>query len=197
MARSTGPAVAGVLISCFSAPIFLRQASRVFSCATVWTCADELARAISRGSAGSWRAELRPKSIVEGWKFSWRKVEVRSGFARCHHRGAVYDSFSTLLAGGTCRAICFTSAAPGQGLLLTAMGIGALCSSLVIASIGDRMPRGLAHGVGGVALYGVLVVIFSVSSWFSLSMALMAIIGICHVSSQYARANRDSNLFAA
>jgi predicted MFS family arabinose efflux permease len=62
------------------------------------------------------------------------------------------------------------------------MGIGALCSSLVIASIGDRMPRGLLM-VGGVALYGVLVVIFSVSSWFSLSMALMAIIGICHVSS--------------
>jgi len=44
------------------------------------------------------------------------------------------------------------------------------------------MPRGLLM-IGGVAIYGVLVVIFSFSPWFSLSMGLMAIIGICHVSS--------------
>jgi len=44
------------------------------------------------------------------------------------------------------------------------------------------MPRGMLM-VGGVALYGVLVVIFSASSWFSLSMVLMAVIGLCHVSS--------------
>ena len=37
--------------------------------------------------------------------------------------------------------------------------------------------------LGGVALYGVLVVIFSASDWFALSMALMAVIGLCHVSS--------------
>jgi predicted MFS family arabinose efflux permease len=62
------------------------------------------------------------------------------------------------------------------------MGIGALCSSLLIASVGDRLPRGILM-LGGVALYGVLVVVFAASSWFSLSMALMAVIGLCHVSS--------------
>jgi predicted MFS family arabinose efflux permease len=62
------------------------------------------------------------------------------------------------------------------------MGIGALCSSLMIATLGDRMPRGLLM-LGGVTLYGVLVVIFAASPWFPLSMALMAIIGLCHVSS--------------
>src|ERR1044071_7327175 len=72
--------------------------------------------------------------------------------------------------------------AKGQGLLLTAMGIGALCSSLIIATIGDSMPRGLIM-TAGVALYGVLVVIFAVSPWFSLSLVLMAVIGLCHVSS--------------
>jgi MFS family permease len=35
----------------------------------------------------------------------------------------------------------------------------------------------------GVTLYGVLVVVFSASPWFSLSMVLMAAIGLCHVSS--------------
>ena len=37
--------------------------------------------------------------------------------------------------------------------------------------------------LAGVTLYGVLVVMFSASPWFSLSMVLMAIIGLCHVSS--------------
>jgi predicted MFS family arabinose efflux permease len=60
--------------------------------------------------------------------------------------------------------------------------VGALCSSLLIASIGDRMPRGILM-LSGVTLYGVLVVIFAASPWFSLSMLLMAVIGLCHVSS--------------
>jgi predicted MFS family arabinose efflux permease len=34
-----------------------------------------------------------------------------------------------------------------------------------------------------VTLYGLLVVVFSLSPWFPLSMVLMAIIGLCHVSS--------------
>jgi predicted MFS family arabinose efflux permease len=32
-------------------------------------------------------------------------------------------------------------------------------------------------------LYGVLVVMFAASPWFSLSLVLMAVIGLCHVSS--------------
>jgi predicted MFS family arabinose efflux permease len=43
--------------------------------------------------------------------------------------------------------------ARGQGLLLTAMGVGALCSSVLIASVGDRMPRGMLM-LGGVTLTG-------------------------------------------
>jgi len=72
--------------------------------------------------------------------------------------------------------------ATGQGLLLTAMGIGALCSAVLIASIGDRLSRGLFMLVG-VTLYGVTVALFSVSGRFELSMALMGIVGLCHVTS--------------
>jgi sugar phosphate permease len=60
------------------------------------------------------------------------------------------------------------------------MGIGALCSAVVIASVGDRLPRGLIM-LGGVTLYGLVLVIFSASPWFELSFALMVIIGLCHV----------------
>jgi predicted MFS family arabinose efflux permease len=72
--------------------------------------------------------------------------------------------------------------ASGQGFLLTAMGVGALGSAMMIATFGDRMPRGLFM-LGGVALYGLGVVAFAASPWFQLSMALMIIVGFANVCS--------------
>jgi predicted MFS family arabinose efflux permease len=62
------------------------------------------------------------------------------------------------------------------------MGGGALFSSVLVAFLGDRMPRGLVM-IGGVALYGILLVMFAASSSFVLSMALMFFVGLCHVTS--------------
>jgi predicted MFS family arabinose efflux permease len=62
------------------------------------------------------------------------------------------------------------------------MGVGALASAVMIASLGDRMPRGILM-IGGVGAYGLLVVVFALSSWFNLSLVLMAVIGLCHVAS--------------
>ena len=181
MARSTGPALSGVLISLFGTGFSYAVQAVFFLLATVWTMQMSSARykaPSARGQGG--HEESFGQSIIEGWKFSWRKVEVRSGILVVIIAALFMIPFSTLLP-VFARDLLHVGAR-GQGLLLTSMGIGALCSSLVIASIGDRMPRGLLM-VGGVALYGVLVVIFSASPWFPLSMALMAIIGICHVSS--------------
>jgi hypothetical protein len=54
--------------------------------------------------------------------------------------------------------------------------------SVLVASLGDRMPRGIVM-IGGVGIYGVLVVIFAASSSFALSLAVMALIGLSHVTS--------------
>ena len=132
------------------------------------------------GAHGGAHAESFGRSILEGWKFSWRKLEVRSGLFIVFFASLFMIPFNTLLP-VFARDLLHVGA-QGQGLLLTAMGIGALLSSLLIASVGDRLPRGMLM-LGGVALYGVLVVIFSASSWFALSMGLMAVIGLCHVSS--------------
>ena len=72
--------------------------------------------------------------------------------------------------------------ATGQGLLLTAMGIGALFSSVLVASIGDRLPRGKLM-LGSVTMYGSIIAIFAASPWFQLSLAMMGLAGICHVFS--------------
>ena len=72
--------------------------------------------------------------------------------------------------------------AAGQGLLLTAMGVGAVCSAVIIASVGDRLPRGILM-LGSVMLYGFFTVMFAASPWFWVSVVLMVIIGLCHVHS--------------
>lgn len=178
-ARSTGPALSGLLISLSNTGTSYAVQALFMVLATVWTTQlSKVAPGVPSGHGGS--EESFAQSIIEGWKVSWRTPEVRTGILIVIVAALFMIPFSTLLP-VFARDLLHVGAR-GQGLLLTAMGVGALCSSILIASLGDRMPRGLLM-LGGVALYGVLVVIFSVSSWFPLSMALMAIIGLCHVSS--------------
>src|SRR4029450_11857081 len=162
--RSTGPALSGVLISLFGTGFSYAVQAVFFLLATVWTLQMSSARCQS-GHPG--HGESFGQSIVEGWKFSWRKVEVRSGILVVIIAALFMIPFSTLLP-VFARDLLHVGA-QGQGLLLTSMGVGALGSSLMIASLGDRMPRGLLM-IGGVALYGVLVMIFSFSPWFSGAM---------------------------
>lgn len=177
MARCTGPALSGLLISLFDTGVSYAVQALFMVLATIWT--TQLSAAPSASSAEHGHKESFGQSIIEGRKFSWRTAEVRTGILIVIV-AALFMVPSTLLP--VFARDLLRVGARGQGLLLTAMGVGALCSSIVIASVGDRMPRGIMM-LGGVAIYGVLVVIFSASSWFPLSMALMAIIGLCHVSS--------------
>jgi predicted MFS family arabinose efflux permease len=70
--------------------------------------------------------------------------------------------------------------AAGQGLLLTGMGVGALSSSVVIASLGNRLPRGRVM-VAAAFCYGSLLVAFAASPWIGISMPLMVLIGLANV----------------
>ena len=178
-ARSTGPALAGILIARYgTAGSYATQA--IFCVlATLWTMqlrsrpqpsltADD----ISTSDSSFFR------SVVEGWKFSWRNEEVRTGLLVVMLVALLIVPFTTLLP-IFARDILSVGAA-GQGLLLTGMGVGALGSAVVIASLGDRMMRGLFM-LGGAALYGLSVVGFAASPWFRVSMVLMVIIGVANV----------------
>jgi MFS family permease len=181
MARSTGPALSGLLISLFGTGISYGVQAMFMVLATIWTTQMSSAKAGTTGGQGhGGHQESFGQSIIEGWKVSWRTAEVRTGILIVIVAALFMIPFSTLLP-IFARDLLHVGA-KGQGLLLTAMGVGALCSSVLIASVGDHMPRGILM-LGGVALYGVLVVVFSASPWFPLSMVLMAIIGLCHVSS--------------
>ena len=181
MARSVGPALAGLLIAVFDSGMAYGVQGLFFILATIWTTqmvSGRRAAAARHGHDGP--GESFARSIVSGWKFSWSKDEVRSSLLIVIVASLFMVPFSTLLP--IFARDLLQVGAQGQGLLLTSMGVGAFGSALIVATFGDRMPRGIMMLVG-VMLYGVLVVVFSASPWFSLSMILMAAIGLCHVSS--------------
>ena len=179
VARSIGPALAGVLIAMFgTAGSYFVQAA-FFFLATVWTVQLRSAQRSSAGAGGrSAHGESFGQSIIEGWKFSWRNEAVRTGLLIVMFASLFIVPFTTLLP--VFARDLLGVGATGQGLLLTAMGVGALCSAFLVASLGDRLPRGMLM-LGGVTLYGLVIVAFAASPWFGLSMALMGIVGLCHV----------------
>jgi MFS family permease len=180
MARSTGPALAGLLISVFNTGVAYGAQGLFFLLATLWTTQMRSGRRAAAARRSHGGNESFARSILSGWQFSWRKDEVRSSLLIVMVASLFMVPFSTLLP--IFARDILAVGAQGQGLLLASMGVGALGSALIIATFGDRMPRGILM-LAGVTLYGVLVVLFSASPWFSLSMILMAIIGLCHVSS--------------
>jgi MFS family permease len=179
VARITGPAVAGAIIAVWSTGGAYALQASFYVLATIWTIKlrDERSATSGRHSA---HEDSFGRSIVAGWKFSWRNVEVRTGLLVVSFASLFIIPFNTLLP--VYARDLLGVGATGQGLLLTSMGIGALASSVWIASLGDRMPRGMLM-IGGVGVYGLLVVIFALSTWFELSLALMAVMGLCHVAS--------------
>ena len=181
VARSTGPALAGVLIASFGTGGAYATQAVFYLLATFWTLRLRAAERLSAGAHGrSGHAVSFGQSIVDGWKFSWRNETVRTALLITMFAALFIVPFTTLLP--VFARDILDVGATGQGLLLTAMGVGALGSAVMIATFGDRMPRGLFM-LGGVALYGLSVVAFATSPWFHLSMAFMVIVGFANVCS--------------
>jgi MFS family permease len=178
VARSTGPALAGVLIAAYGTGGTYATQALFFFLATYWTL-----RLRPKNSSASSHAHAHVsfgRSIVEGWKFSWQNEIVRAALLISILAAFFIVPFMTLLP-VFARDILAVGAA-GQGLLLTAMGVGALASAVMIASFGDRIPRGIFM-LGGVMVNGLGVMVFAFSPWFNLSMLMMVVAGCTTVCS--------------
>jgi MFS family permease len=181
VARSTGPALAGILIASLGTGGAYAAQAAFYVLATFWTLRLRAAAgAPGAAHGGHGHGVSFGRSIVEGWKFGWRNETVRTALLITMLASLFIVPFTTLLP-VFARDLLHVGAT-GQGLLLTAMGIGALGSAVIIATFGDSMPRGLFM-LGGVALYGVSVVAFAASPWFEFSMFLMIIVGFANVCS--------------
>ncbi|MGB7951776.1 MAG: MFS transporter [Candidatus Binatia bacterium] len=181
VARSAGPALAGFLIALFGTGSAYAAQAIFYFLATIWTLQLRIGQpSQARSHDGPGHKESLSHSIVEGWKFSWRDEGVRASLLIVVCASLFIIPFMTLLP--VFARDILQVGANGQGLLLSVMGIGALLSSVLLASFGDRWPR-INLMLGGVALYGLIIVAFAVSPWFQLSLALMGIVGIVHVTS--------------
>jgi MFS family permease len=181
VARSTGPALAGFLIATLGTASCYTVQVGCYLLATVWTLKlPPDPRSATSGHGCATPGASFGQSIVEGWTFSWRTEEVRAGLLIMMGASLFIVPFTTLLP--VFARDLLGVGATGQGGLLTAMGLGALCSAVLLASLGDRLPRGLLM-LGGVTVYGLSVVAFAASPSFRLSLVLMTLVGLAHVSS--------------
>ena len=181
VARSAGPAVAGSLIALFGTGGAYTAQALCYFLATIWTWQLRGQRyAPEKSHGGHGTGESFAKSIVEGWKFSWRNEAVFASLLIVICASIFIIPFMTLLP-VFARDVLHVGAT-GQGLLLSAMGVGALFSSVLIASFGDRVPR-VNIMLIGVTIYACIIVAFALSPWFKLSVVLMGMVGVVHVTS--------------
>jgi MFS family permease len=177
MARLMGPALAGAIIAVAdTGGAFAVQAACMLM-ATAWAAKlpamphpDDAAKRSSRESFA--------QSIVEGWKFSWQNQSVRAGILCTTIVCTAMFPFTTLLP--VFARDLLGVGAQGQGILLAAMGFGALLSAATITMAGHRLTRGRVMIDSSLA-YGFALVLFAASPWYSLSIVAMAIAGLCHV----------------
>jgi len=178
MARLVGPALAGAIIAIAdTGGAFAVQAACLFT-AMLWTVRLP-ALPHSDDRALKARRESFAHSIVEGWKFSWHNQTVRAGILCTTIVCAFMFPFTTLLP--VFARDLLGVGAKGQGLLLAAMGLGALASAATIALAGHRLPRGRIM-IDASLVYGLTLVVFAASPWYSLSIVTMVAAGLCHVN---------------
>lgn len=175
VSRGLGPALAGALIVVTgTGGAFGVQALFLFlASAFTWPLLP-----VAHAARATGPRESFARSILEGWKFSWRNETVRAALWCVMLASFFIVPFTTLLP-VFARDLLGVGAA-GQGFLLTAMGVGAFFSAALVANAGHKRPRGVIMLVSGV-MYGLAVVLFSVSPWFALSLAAMATAGLFHV----------------
>ena len=175
-ARGVGPALAGALIVLTGTGGAFAAQALFLIIATACTLPMAASAHPSKSSAAPRESFMR--SILEGWKFSWRSEEVRAGLLCATITSLFIIPFTTLLP--VFARDLLGVGATGQGLLLTAMGVGAFISAAIVASAGHRLPRGLLMLVSGV-LYGIALIMFAASPWFELSLLVMFLAGLVHV----------------
>src|SRR5262249_16876390 len=177
MARLVGPALAGAIIAMAdTGGAFAVQAACMFM-ATAWTSRLPT-MPVPDDAALKARRESFVHGIVEGWKFSWHHRTVRACILCTTIVCTLMLPFTTLLP-GFARDLLGVGA-EGQGLPLAAMGFGARASAATIALAGHRLTRGRVM-IDASIVYGLTLVVFAASPWYSLSIIAMAVAGLCHV----------------
>lgn len=112
------------------------------------------------------------KNLKEGFLYVWKEPILRSLIIMALVVEAFAWSHITMLP--VMARDVLNVGASGFGLLSSAAGIGLMIGTLTIASLGDIKNKGrwlVLYSLG----FGIFILLFSISTWFPLSMLLIAI----------------------
>jgi len=179
MSRSLGPAVAGAIIALFGPGVSYLGQATIYLLSTVWTIQLRLPNHAPTSGEERARGRSFGGSTVDGWRYIWNQETIRT--ALLMSALASFFGFSTTALLPVFAKDVLQGGPTAQGLLLAAVGVGAVVSGLLVATIGDRMPKGMLM-VAGVAAYGLSSLAFSASHWLPLSILFMFINGVCNVA---------------
>lgn len=162
-----GPAVAGLLIARVgtAAPFFVNAVSYFAIIGGLLAMRIPVVAARSHGS-------LR-EDIVGGLRYVRASqilpliLAVEAAFSIFGHNQALVTIFARDVLG---------AGPEGLGLLLSAIGAGALAGMVLLVAVGDIRRKG-AFMLGAGVLYAVMLVVFAWSRSFELSLAVLAILG--------------------
>jgi MFS family permease len=123
--------------------------------------------------------------IAEGVRYVWRTPVVRTATAIVAVSSIFGFSYSVLLPAFAVNVLHIGEA--GLGGLNTAVGLGALAGSLMVASMSRIRRKGLVLAAGSL-LFPAILIVFAFSKSFVLSLAALSVIGVAFVA-QNATAN--------
>lgn len=163
LARITGPAVGGLLIA-------LVGVGWCFGIDALSYAAVLLGLVLMRFAPLPLRRHAQPlRAIRDGLAYAWGVREIRASLmliALCSCFGAAYLSLLPAFARDVLH-----QGSEGLGLLYSAVGVGALMGAYALARVPDRhlftTPVAAAFG------FGLMLVLFSWSHWFLLSLLLL------------------------
>jgi predicted MFS family arabinose efflux permease len=176
-ARLVGPALAGAIIAITNTGgAYATQALCLFI-ATIWAAKlGPLPHSAEQHER--MQSESYVESILKGWRYAWNHKTVRAGILCTTVVSLCIFPFTTLLP-VFARDILKVGAG-GQGMLLAAMGGGAVVSSILITVSGHRWTRGKVM-LDASLVYGLMVVGLACSPWYWLALVFMTLAGLCHV----------------
>jgi len=165
----TGPALAGILVGAFGGSV-----TEVYGIGTAFLASQVVLVAFIQARPAIRAVETRAwHSLVEGLKFLWSHKVVLSAIT--------LDLFAILLGGAVALLPIFATdvlhVGPwGLGLLRSAPSVGALLMALVLAHRPTFRKAGVSL-LWCVAGFGAGTIVFGLSTWFPLSLAMLFILG--------------------
>ncbi|MEA2639731.1 MAG: hypothetical protein QOF51_1125 [Chloroflexota bacterium] len=180
--RSIAPAIAGLLIAWVDVGGSYVVQGVMYAMSTVWTVQmhDPRATAPHADEAGpSPPRRSFAGSTLDGAKYIWGNRAIRTvmGIVLIPSLlGQPYTSLLPIFARDILRV-----GPSGQGVLLGAVGAGALVGAVIVATVGDTGRQGLWMLIGAL-VFGLTVAGFGASPWFAVSLPLMCLSGLCNVT---------------